>query len=151
MKPVENPTKSIGPQKASPRTILLVSADPSQKQSFAAELGKQSGLALVTANSVEEALTMVQAHKIALAVVDDQIGAHSGLDLIRRLIQIDAFIYTAVLSNAGEEDFHERSEGLGILAKLPLAPGPEDARRLWEAIEKIAGQDRHVGCPTAPG
>ncbi len=139
MKPVENPTHSIGPQTAPSRAILLVSADPSQKQSFAVELGKQSELALVTANSVEEALATVQAHKIILALVDDPIGAHSGLDLIRRLIQIDAFIYTAVFSNAGEEDFHERSEGLGILAKLPLAPSPEDARRLWDLMKKIAG------------
>ena len=139
MKPVKNPTNSIGPQKAHSRAILLVSADPSQKQSFVAELGKQSGLALVTANSLEEAIATLQAHKITLALVDDPIGAHSGLDLIRRLIQIDAFMYTAVFSNAGEEDFHERSEGLGVLAKLPYAPSPEDARRIWDVMKTMAG------------
>lgn len=117
----------------------MASADPSQKQSFVVELGKQSGLALVMANSVEEALATVHSHKITLALVDDPIGAHSGLDLIRRLMQIDAFIYTAVFSDAGEEDFHERSEGLGVLAKLPLAPSTEDARRLWDLMQKIAG------------
>jgi len=117
----------------------LVSSDPSQKQSFAEELGKQSRLPLVTAPSAEEALAVLREHHIILAVVDDRIGAQSGLDLIRHLIRIDAFMYTAVFSDAAEEDFHERSEGLGILAKLPLAPGSEDARRLWKTMKQIAG------------
>jgi ActR/RegA family two-component response regulator len=125
--------------KKNTQAILLVSPDPSQKHSFAVELGKESRLPLVTAPSAEEALAMLREQHIILAVVDDQIGAHSGLDLIRRLIRIDAFMHTAVFTDAGEEEFHQRSEGLGILAKLPLAPGPEDARRLWKMMKQIAG------------
>jgi CheY-like chemotaxis protein len=139
MKPVQSPVNPIAAQKAASRVILLVSSNPSQKHSFAAELVEQSGLKVVTASSVEEALAVPQAHQVALAVVDDRIGSHSGLDLIKRLIRIDAFMYTAVFSDAGEEAFHERSEGLGVLAKLPLAPSLEDARRLWEVMKKMAG------------
>ena len=138
MKPVEHPANSIDSKKNT-QAILLVSSDPSQKRSFAVELGNESRLPLVTAPSAEEALAMLREHHILLAVVDDRIGAQSGLDLIRRLIRIDAFMHTAVFSDAGEEDFHERSEGLGVLAKLPLAPSTEDARRLWDLMQKIAG------------
>lgn len=37
-----------------------------------------------------------------------------------------------------EEDFHEATEGLGILTALPLQPDAADAARLLQLLDKLA-------------
>jgi DNA-binding NtrC family response regulator len=123
------PVKDIGVEKR-PRTILLVTTRSSQMLPFTEELLRETRMQLITVGSADEALDAARRKKIVLAIVDDRIAETAGLDLIKRLIEIDAFMHTAVLSDAGEEDFHNRSEGLGVLARLALMPDQKDARRL---------------------
>jgi hypothetical protein len=130
------PDKDLG-AKAATQAILLVTARPSDMLPFSRELRDASRLRMVVARSVGEAIDAAKRYPVVMAVVDDLICESGGLDLIRHLIQIDAFIHTAVLSDADEATFHDRSEGLGVLAKLSLMPGQKDARHLWESLRGI--------------
>jgi hypothetical protein len=49
----------------------------------------------------------------------------------------NAMINLAVVSSLSHEDFHEASEGLGILVQLPPSPGEEDGSKLFETITQI--------------
>ncbi len=131
------PGQTGGTTATAQRSILLVSTRSADMAAFAEALGSHSRMPVETAASAEQALEAVRQGKAEMVVVDERLGETAGLDLIRRLLEVDAFIHTAVLSAAGEEDFHERSEGLGVLAKLPLVPGPDDARRLIELLNNI--------------
>lgn len=122
---------------ASTPVMLLVTARPSHMLPFSRELRDTSRLQIVVAGSTGEAIAIARRFPVVMAVVDDLICENGCLDLIKQLIQIDAFMHTAVLSDADEKTFHDRSEGLGVLAKLSLMPGPEDARHLWELLRTM--------------
>jgi DNA-binding NarL/FixJ family response regulator len=119
-------------------TILLATARLPKLTPFAENLREVSRMRINTAGTAEEALDAARQRNIALAVVDDRIGEITGLELVKRLVETDAFMLTAVLNDDEEEEFHDRSEGLGILTRLPLAPGPDDAQRLYELLRGIA-------------
>jgi hypothetical protein len=60
-----------------------------------------------------------------------------GLDLVRRLLPINALINTAVISDLPPETFHEASEGLGIMAQLPPNPTTSNAREFWDRLKRM--------------
>lgn len=47
---------------------------------------------------------------------------------------INAMVNTAVVSPLSDEEFHEASEGLGILVRLPLEPGADEACELLRRL-----------------
>jgi hypothetical protein len=69
--------------------------------------------------------------------VDETIGETSGLDWIRRLMEVTAFIHTAAVSGLSQEEFHETSEGLGIMDQLPPRPGKADAQRIVNTLRQF--------------
>jgi hypothetical protein len=69
--------------------------------------------------------------------VDETIGETSGLDWIRRLMEVNAFIHTAAVSGLSHEEFHETSEGLGIMDQLPPRPGKADAQRIVNTLRQF--------------
>ena len=93
------------------------------------------GDCVITAEaSVEAAVRLLP----VLAIVDQEVGGSSGLNIVQHLLAVNAFIYTAVLTDMDEAHFHERSEGLGILSGLPLDPGQKDALDLLEKLRQMA-------------
>ena len=107
-------------KKSLPNTLMLVTLttdNPSPKD-----------VDLLVATTVQDAIHMVDYHAPALIIVDEKVGKLSGLDLVRRIIEINAFVNTAVLTSLAEEEFHHCSEGLGILSALPARPEERQAR-----------------------
>lgn len=119
-------------------SILLVTARPSQLKEFIEVFGEDQNLAVVQIGNFKEAIAAVKDIKPVLAVVDDQVRGALGLDIIRRLIQENAFIQTAAISDLSDDEFHIRSEGLGVLSKLPLVPTAADARQLIGLLEQVS-------------
>ena len=117
--------------------ILIISERQEKLADFTKALEKDREVDLLTATAVEDAINMAEYHAPALIVVDEQVGDLSGVDLVRRLIGVNAFLNTAVLSASTDEDFHLRSEGLGILARLPIHPGDKDALRMLELLRSL--------------
>ncbi len=81
------------------------------------------------------------ADKVApdLIVVDDPLEDTDGLGLIRRLLGVNAMINTALVSRLPDEDFHEATEGLGILHHLPPEPDVSDAGVILTMLGEIIG------------
>jgi hypothetical protein len=61
----------------------------------------------------------------------------TGLELIEKVISKNPMVNCAVVSRLAPDDFHRASEGLGILAQLPVRPGPKEAERLLGQLNKI--------------
>jgi hypothetical protein len=51
----------------------------------------------------------------------------------------NAMINQAVVSRLTPEEFHETSEGLGIMAQLPPKPDAGQAKMLMETLKSITG------------
>ena len=114
--------------------ILLVADQADSLEELAQTLGGEKEIDVLWAHDGAAALESVAAHSPALVVVDESIGGDSGLDLIRRLIGVDAFIQTAAVSPLPHDDFHEASEGLGIMAQLPPKPSRNDTLKLLQTL-----------------
>ncbi len=100
-------------------------------------LGQDPAVTLIQVNSAAEAVAAARRISLFLAVIDPQIDGDNGLALIRQLMQINAFIHTAVLTDMEEEEFHELGEGLGIMMRLPLTPNGEDAGELLSRLRDM--------------
>ncbi|RUA01380.1 MAG: response regulator [Deltaproteobacteria bacterium] len=74
-----------------------------------------------------------------LIVVDDPLEDTDGVRLIRQLLGVNAMINTALVSPLSGEDFHESTEGLGILNNLPPDPDESDAHALLASLVEIVG------------
>jgi len=89
------------------------------------------------AESGRYALSMIAERNYDLVVPDENLGDMTGLEFIKALIAQKPMVNCAVVSSLLPEDFHEASEGLGILMQLPVNPGHEYAEELLEHLKKI--------------
>jgi DNA-binding response OmpR family regulator len=116
--------------------ILLVADEVEPLEELAQTLSAENEVEVLWAHDSEAALESVSTDSPVLVVVDASIGGESGLDMIQRLINIDAFIQTAVVSPLPRDAFHEASEGLGIMTQLPPKPGRSEALKLWQTLRQ---------------
>ena len=119
-----------------PRILLVVDRCDTFEE-LAEALHHDGGAEIQWAPDSATALNNVAANAPDLVIVDEYIGETSGLDWIRHLMGVNAFIQTAAVSRLPHEHFHETSEGLGIMAQLPPRPGKTDARRVLEMMSKF--------------
>ena len=106
--------------------LLLVSNNIESFPEFGSAL-KENDTEMFCAESGETALKMVKDNAIDLVITDKEIGDMSGLAFAKRLISSSPMTNCVVTSSLPEKDFHEASEGLGILMQLPVAAGKKEA------------------------
>ena len=120
--------------------ILIVSNGPDQLADFLGALMDADDVRLGFAPTAAMALDAVTTNPPTLCVVDGNlpdVGGTGAFGLVARLMQVNALVYTAVLSDLSEEDFHEAGEGLGILCHLPAHPGGASAKTLLDALAEV--------------
>jgi len=118
-------------------TILIVTGDRARLGALADAVKAEPTVELRWAANGAEAMAAARNHPPLAAVIDEALADMGGLDLVRRLLPINALINTAVLSDQDPDSFHETSEGLGILAQLPSTPTPENAADLFDRLRRI--------------
>jgi len=77
--------------------------------------------------------------------MDEDVADMSGLELARKLITVSPLTNCVAVSSLSEEDFHEASEGLGLMTHLPLNPGRAEAERLLKNLRQIKGLESGQG------
>lgn len=112
------------------RIVLVTSRQGDAFSPFCEALAETPEDRVEMLHAAADALDAVRHDPPHLVIVDDPVGEMSALSLVRQLLEFNAFVNTAVLSDMDEDAFHEQSEGLGVLCRLPSAPGPEDAKTL---------------------
>jgi ActR/RegA family two-component response regulator len=118
-------------------SILLVTPRARELAAFAQALGQGCGLPVNTAATWDEALAMVKAVPPAFAVLDQGLAEGEPLALATKFLMVNAMVNLAVVSNLGAEEFHEASEGLGILAPVPVNPTAADGAALAEVFRRF--------------
>lgn len=118
--------------------ILLVTSRADQLAAFEQALRSDANVELITIGTAEEAIDAAVRLVPVMAIVDQQVPGGEALGIVQRLLSVNAFIHTAVLTDMDEAVFHERSEGLGVLAGLPLRPDSADAADLLAKLREMA-------------
>ena len=97
----------------------------------------QSDIHIVRAVSGGTGLSMLAESNFDLVVTDENLGDMTGLEFIRTIVSKSPMVNCAAVSSLTSEEFHEASEGLGILMQLPVEPGQEHADMLLEQLKSI--------------
>jgi DNA-binding NtrC family response regulator len=117
--------------------LLLVTSDKNSLSDLASALLTHGDVDLSWADSGEAALDMISKTPVDLLVTDEKLVDMSGLKLANRLLHVNPMINCSAVSSLSHEDFHEASEGLGLLAQLPLQPGAEQAEGLLQRLREL--------------
>ncbi len=68
---------------------------------------------------------------------DENPGGMTGLELAEKVVRINPMINCAVVSSLTPAEFHEASEGLGLLAQLPVRPGVAQAEDILKRLREV--------------
>ena len=116
--------------------ILLVSRDKVSLSAFNAGL-ETNQVQTAWAESGTNAIANIAEECFDLVVTDENLGDMTGLELIRKVISKNPLVNFAAVSSFSPADFHEASEGLGILMQLPVRPAQEQTEKLLRQLKTI--------------
>ena len=119
--------------------IVLATARPDAMQAFAAALSSNPEVRLQQVISGAETLEAARTAAPHLVIIDVDLPDTAPLDLVQKLLMVNALVNTAVVSPLSDEEFHEASEGLGILGRLPAEPGMTEASELLHKLRAVLG------------
>ncbi len=91
------------------------------------------------ASTGDQALETIKSSPADLVVADETLEDMSGLALIEKLVKINPMINTAAVSSLSKSEYHEASEGLGVLMQLPSKPSQADGKALMDYLKKVLG------------
>ncbi len=101
------------------------------------ELKSNKRLTLTMVDSMEEGVRKLKEEQYDVVFAAEDLADTTGLEFISRIVEINPFINTALVSSLSSEDFHEATEGLGVFMQLPVNPDPESARQMLNLLNKI--------------
>lgn len=118
--------------------IIVATTRPEAIQDFlqALSISGEVDLRLTPSGAATLEAAAVQPH---LVIIDSQLPDTDPLPLVHSLLLANAMINTAVISSLAAEEFHEASEGLGVLQHLPDPPVAPDAAALVDKLRRILG------------
>ena len=119
--------------------IVLATTRPEALQAFGAALSSDPEVQLENVVSGAEALEAARTTAPHLVIIDADLPDTAPLDLVQKLVMVNVMVNTAVVSPLSDEEFHEASEGLGILGRLPNEPGMSDAGELLLKLRTVLG------------
>jgi CheY-like chemotaxis protein len=117
-------------------TIMLVGFEK-KPDDFIQTLQKNDDVSLVMVSSGREALDIISRKPHDLVIAAASLRDMDGLQFARDLVACSPMTNCAVSSDMPPDAFHEASEGLGLLAQLPVLPGPADAAAMLEKAEAL--------------
>ncbi|MHB9072292.1 MAG: response regulator [Desulfobaccales bacterium] len=119
--------------------IVFTTARAQAMQAFITPLATNPEVDLKCVVSGAEALEAARTSDPHLVIIDSDLPDDKPLNLVQKLLMVNAMVNTAVVSPLSDEEFHEASEGLGVLGRLPVNPGENDAADLLGKLKVLLG------------
>jgi len=119
--------------------IILVSSRQKTLKPFINALQSDQDVSLDLQDSPDAVLDQVRQQAPHLVIIDDHLEEMVPQDLAMELLQVNALVNIAMISSMAEEEFHEATEGLGLLPRLPSPPGAEEAPVLLGRLREMPG------------
>jgi len=119
------------------KKILIITRQPDKFTKLADGLSAGKPNDIVWADSVATARPAAFG-LVDLIIIDEALDGQSGLSIAKDMIRVNALAHLALVTTLSSEEFHEASEGLGVLASLPPHPDETDAERLLDALSALS-------------
>ena len=120
-------------------TIVFVAKDFSRFAALVSRLRREQVVQLMPVATGAAGLKQLKGKPLDLVIVDEQLDDMSGIEFVKQLVTINPLANTTIVSSLAAEEFHEVTEGLGVLMQLPPHPGEKDAEALLTVLAKIGG------------
>jgi two-component SAPR family response regulator len=117
--------------------LLLVSRDINPFNELISALKEYNDVELEISAPGEKALTMITDKAVDLVILDEHLGDMTGLEFVRKLLKINPMINSAVVSGLSHDEFHESSEGLGIMHQISKQPHKNEAEKMITTLRYI--------------
>jgi DNA-binding NarL/FixJ family response regulator len=104
-----------------------------------ARLRQEQEIEVVSATNGKAGFEDLKTKPIDLVIVDEQLDDMTGIQFVKQLVKVNPLVNTVIVSALSAEDFHEETEGLGVLMQLPLKPQEDDAAKLLALMAMITG------------
>lgn len=119
-------------------SILLVGRKSASLTNFVTELKAKKEIDVVQVDSGDAALSLINGKKIDVVIVTDSLADESPLSFVKILTKKHPLINCAMVSSLPQEEFHEITEGLGLLMQLPIESGALEAEKMVQLLESIS-------------
>lgn len=119
--------------------LLFVTPKKENLFDLASSLTAHGNVEVSWAESGEKALDMISGTSVDLMVADEELGDMTGLELANRLIRVSPMTNCALVSVLSPQEFHEVSEGLGIMMQLPIKSDSDYAEKLLNHLKEVRG------------
>jgi len=117
--------------------ILMVSSAADSVAELSLFLEQQPALSLSRSETGKGGLDMIGDNRFDLVIVDETLADMTGLEFAGQLVAKDPMANLALVSSLSGDDFHEASEGLGVLARLPVRPDAGEGQKMLDLLESI--------------
>lgn len=121
--------------------ILIVALDQNVLFNFITGLEKNNGH-VTRVKTCDEAFLKLEKEKFDLIITDNLLD--HGIECVEKLIASNPMLNCAVISALPPDEFHEITEGMGILMQLPTHPLEKDAIKLLEHLNTILNLTKKV-------
>ncbi|MBF0202861.1 MAG: response regulator [Desulfamplus sp.] len=118
-------------------TLLLISTRNDALVDLSSGLKKDEGIEIIQVESGLKALDQISKKFFDLVISDETTVDITGLEFAKKLLQVSPATNCAIVSPLSSKEFHEASEGLGILMQLPVRPDEKQAEALLKHLKKI--------------
>ncbi|MCK5542507.1 MAG: response regulator [Desulfobacterales bacterium] len=116
--------------------ILIATPDKDSLLEFSTGLQK-SDVEITWVMKCEDVLLQIENNKFDLLFVDEMLSDMKGIECLNKVVFENPFLNTAAISNLSSKDFHEETEGLGVLMQIPVKPCSEDGQKLFDYLNNI--------------
>ncbi len=117
--------------------IMLAGNAAERLAPLAAGLWNEVEPELFQAESCSDVLDLLAARSIELVVIDEDLADMKGVDMARILAEKHPFVNCMLVSSLPADDFHEVTEGLGVLMQLPSPPDMGVASEVLSHLSEI--------------
>lgn len=118
-------------------TLLLATSSQDALSGLESGLKTHDKVEVFRTDACQKAFDWIAEKSIDLVVADETIESISGIEFARKLISVNPMVPCAVVSALSSADFHEASEGLGVLMQLPVNPDRRDAQLLMDRLTQV--------------
>lgn len=127
--------------------ILLMCNDSASLKQLEQGLTQRSDCQVTRAVSGNDALDKIgdKAHAVDLVIIDQVVEGSLGKAWVEKIISVNPMINTVLVSGLSEKDFHEDTEGLGVLLCIPPNPDESVAELVVERLSKVLSLFQNLG------
>lgn len=130
-------TVPVSPAAGGLLRIMLAGGARQRLAPLATGLFMNTEAELHQAASSTEAMTLLREKLIGLVIVDEELSDAPGIELVRMVARNHPFVHCVLVSRLPAEDFHELTEGLGVLMQLSSPPQLSEAKAILAQLSAV--------------